>query len=80
MTLQMKARVDIDLDDVINHDVEWFLDHLSERITGTLLLQDIAWDVKGTTKTGILILLVTGWVGTADLEKDEITAIQEHRY
>ena len=78
--LRVQARIDIDLGDAIDHDLEWFLDYLSEKMTGTVLVQDLAWDVKGATDTGTLILMVVGWINTTELDEEELKEIQEYIY
>ncbi len=60
-----------DLSDIIDNNVEWFLDEISERATGTIAMQNIAWDVKGATDTGDLVLHVVGQVDPYDLEAEE---------
>jgi hypothetical protein len=60
-----------DLADIIESDLEWFLDEISEKATGTIVMQDIAWDVKGATDTGDLVLHVVGQVDERDLASEE---------
>jgi hypothetical protein len=60
-----------DLSDIIESDLEWFLDEISERATDTVAMQDIAWEVKGATDTGDLVLHVVGQVNAYDLSSEE---------
>jgi len=67
--------VHVDLGRIIDNDLEWFLDYLSEEATGTVILQDIAYDVKGATDTGTLVLHVSGWIDLADMDTEEINEL-----
>lgn len=69
--IRIDTTVYFDLADILETDVEWFLDEISERATGTIVMQDIAWDVKGATDTGELVLHVVGQVDPEDLASEE---------
>jgi hypothetical protein len=69
--IPIDTTVHFDLSDIIESDVEWFLDAISEKATGTIIMQDIAWDVKGATDTGDLVLHVVGQVDAYDLSSEE---------
>ncbi len=69
--IQVDTTVYFDLSDIIDNDVEWFLDEISERATDTIAMQDIAWEVKGATDTGKLVLHVVGQVDAYDLASEE---------
>lgn len=51
--------VDVSLSDIINHDLEGFLDLLSEKATGTVLLMDIQYEII-EHRPASLTLKVTG--------------------
>ncbi len=76
--IRIDTTVHLDLHTVIDLDLEWFLDKISELATGTVIMQDIAWDLKGATDTGDLVLHVTGFVDTHDLSSEEQEELLEH--
>ena len=47
--------VGVTLDDLINNDIEWLDDLISQALTGTLLLMDISWVVVGYEKDRIFL-------------------------
>ena len=69
--INIDTTVYFDLADIISEDLEWFLDEISERATGTVVMQDIAWDLKGATDTGNVVLHVVGQVDSYDLASEE---------
>ncbi len=69
--IAIDTTVHFDLTDIIESDLEWFLDEISVRATDTIVMQDIAWDVKGATDTGNLVLHVVGQVDPLDLASEE---------
>lgn len=76
--IRVDTTVYFDLADIIESDLEWFLDEISERATGTIAMQDIAWDVKGATDTGNLVLHVVGQIDSDDLASEEYDDVLEH--
>ncbi|KKL09962.1 hypothetical protein LCGC14_2560630 [marine sediment metagenome] len=76
--IRVDTTVYFDLADIIESDLEWFLDEISERATGTIAMQDIAWDVKGATDTGDLVLHVVGQIDSDDLASEEYDDVLEH--
>ena len=69
--INIDTTVYFDLGDILETDLEWFLDEISERATGTIVMQDIAWDVKGATDTGDLVIHVVGHIDPYDLASEE---------
>ncbi len=76
--IRVDTTVYFELSDIIESDLEWFLDEISERATGTIVMQDIAWDVKGATDTGNLVLHVVGQIDSDDLASEEYDDVLEH--
>lgn len=75
--INIDTTVYFDLSDILETDLEWFLDEISERATGTIVMQDIAWDVKGATDTGDLVIHVVGQVDSNDLASEELDELLE---
>jgi hypothetical protein len=63
----VKAKVLVDFNDLVNNDIEWLNDEVSEKITGSIAgLTDISFDVAGRTTSNEIILKVTGAVEFED--------------
>lgn len=75
--MEVDARTWIAISDLIDWDFETFLDELSERTTGTVLLQNIAYSVVGLSDTEQLQFRVKGFIDTHDLVDEEIEEIRE---
>lgn len=45
----------VDLSDIIDNDLEGFLDIISEKLVGNDLLMDITYEVAGGSKDGVVI-------------------------
>lgn len=56
----IEGTVAIDIDYMINNDSESFLDLLSQKLTGTELLQDISYRVVGHKSPGTIYMQVRG--------------------
>lgn len=64
----IQAKVLLDFDDLVNHDLEWLNDEVSKRITGSITgLTDISFNVVGRITIDQVILKVTG---VPELEED----------
>lgn len=56
----VSGNVVVDLDDIVDDDLELFLDELSTSLVGDDLLQDITYALVGTTDDGRAIIEVSG--------------------
>lgn len=57
----IQAKVLVDFNDLVNNDLEWLNDEVSERITGSVAgLTDISFNVAGRTTIDQVIVKVTG--------------------
>lgn len=52
--------VTMDLDDIVNFDLEWFLDEISEKLVGSIMLLDVSYRAIGVLEDGSLQVEVTG--------------------
>lgn len=65
----IQAKVLVDFDDLVNNDLEWLNDEVSERITGSIAgLTDISFNVAGRTTNDQVIVKVTG---VPELEEED---------
>jgi hypothetical protein len=62
--------VAVDLNDIIDNDLDGFMDHLSELLTGTEILMNIDYDVVGYEEHNVLHIKVSGDV-SAVLEGED---------
>ena len=59
----ISANLLIDFFDLVNEDIEWLNDEVSERITGSICgLVDISYKVIGKTSNNEIVVKVTGEV------------------
>lgn len=56
----ISGEVAVELNDIINADLEGFLDLISERLIGPSVLADISYEVSGVNGTGQVVIKVTG--------------------
>lgn len=56
----IEGKVMVHLSDIIDNDLEGFLDLISEKLTGSPLLMDINYDVVDGTAEGCIIIKVRG--------------------
>lgn len=68
----VNGNVIIDLNEVIGHGLEEFLDLLSMRLTGDPCLMDINYKVIDTTKDGQLIIQVSGDVSEILIQSNDL--------
>lgn len=60
---KISAKLVVDLNDLVNNDIDWLNDELSERITDSVAgLTDIEYTVAGRTTNNEVILKVTATV------------------
>ena len=63
----ISAKVLVEFNDLVNNDMEWLNDEVSEKITGSIAgLTDISYHVGGRTTSNQIILKVTGQVELED--------------
>ena len=63
------ANVAVGIDDIIEGDIESFDDIVSEKVTGTICLQDIGFKPIGVTEDNYAVIFeVTGFVEDTDLD------------
>lgn len=65
----VKGKVVVDLYEVIDNDIESFLDLISERLTGDTLLMDVHFEILSGEKNS-LILMVSGHTGEMNLDEE----------
>jgi hypothetical protein len=56
----IETRIVVSLEEAVDHELDGFLNLVSERVTGTDLLTDVSYGVAGVTPDGELILKVEG--------------------
>jgi hypothetical protein len=56
----ISGEVAVALNDIIHTDFEGFLDLISEKLVGTLLLADISYEVSGVSGSGDVVIKITG--------------------
>lgn len=63
---RIETSIVIGLDAAVDHDLEGFLDLISDMVTDTCLLSDFTYRVTGVTEDGNIILTVNGDVSMID--------------
>lgn len=56
----VSGEVAVELNEIINSDLEGFLDLISDKLVGSVLLSDISYEASGVSGTGQLVIRVTG--------------------
>ena len=64
----VKANIGITLDDLLDGDLEVLNDIASEKLTGTVVLQEIDYKVVDVDDSNIIVIEVSGWVDEGDYD------------
>ena len=64
----VKANIGITLDDLLDGDLEVLNDIASEKLTGTVVLQEIDYKVVDVDDSNIIVIEVSGWVDEDDYD------------